>query len=64
MLFKLRQLLARKNHIKRAYCGLINRRCASIHEPVLNKGVENRLSLNSSLQKAAEFFGEAEKLRC
>jgi hypothetical protein len=41
-----------------------NSRCAAVKEPDLKEMDRSRLSLNPSLQKAAEFFGEAEEFRC
>jgi hypothetical protein len=37
---------------------------AAVKEPDLKEMGRSRLSLNPSLQKAAEFFGEAEEFRC
>jgi hypothetical protein len=62
--------LARKNHAKVAAMRVVrarwlfNSRCAAVKEPDLEEMDRSRLSLNPSLQKAAEFFGEAEEFRC
>ena len=43
---------------------LFNSRWAAVEEPDLKEMDRSRQSLNPSLQKAAEFFGEAEEFRC
>jgi hypothetical protein len=43
---------------------LFNSRRAAVKEPDLKEMDRSRLSLNPSLQKAVEFFGEAEEFRC